>query len=52
MRNTHTHACILTKWQPVVILDSESNQGHDNDVDDDDGVGPEVFCVHIYIKVR
>ena len=48
MRNTYLY--ILTKWQVVVILDSESNQGHDND-DDDDDVGPEVFCMHIYKSV-
>lgn len=47
MRSTYLY--ILTKWQLVVILDSESNQGHDND--DDDGVGPEVFCMHIYKSV-
>lgn len=45
MRNTYLY--ILTKWQRVVILDSESNQGHDND--DDDGVGPEVFCMPTYM---
>ena len=54
MQNTYLY--ILTKWQLVVILDAESNQGHGNDGDeddddDDDDVGPEVFCMHKYKSV-